>query len=310
MSQFPFPGQQPQQWAAPQQPQYAPAPQYAPQPQYAPPPQFAPPMPQGFAPMNPYGTPYGAPVQQHVAPGDIAAFMNQPKTGRPKSISWAGVPDGSTLAGVVTDDVSDRDVVPDTDPKTQQVKTWRDGSPKYALVVTIGVAPSALYPEGKATLYCRGDLWDKLSAAMAAAGRTGAPKAGDMLSVTLVERRAAQGQMSPKNIFSVAYATREGDGGNVIAAPALQAPPAPVYEQPQQPVAAPQMPVPPAQQYAQQTAPAASFPAMPAQQVMLPQQPMLAQPPMAAPAPGVPAGLPQMTPEQAALLAKIKGGQS
>jgi hypothetical protein len=254
-------------------------------------------MPQGYGMPSPYGQPYGpAPVAQHVPPGDLAAFLGQPRTGRPKAISWNGVPLGTTVVGYVVEDVGDRDIVPDTDPKTNLVKTWRDGSPKYVLVVTLSVQPSALHPDGKASLYCRGDLWDKLSAAMAAAGRTGAPKAGDMIAATLTERRATPGQAVPKNLFTVQYAL--GDAASpqpLLPSPQVQQyAPAPEPAQQMMPPAA-QVPA-PAPQYA---APQAPLPA----QAFTPQQ----QP---APAPVAAAPLPVMSPEQAALLARIKGVQA
>lgn len=330
MSQFPFAGQTPAPFQ--QAPQFAPA-----QPQYAPPPQFpgvpaapnpyaAPqfPVPPAYPQQAPFGQQFGQPFYPQQAPaqplpqGDLAAFYGQPKTGRPAAVSWKGAPDGYTVAGVVAEDVTDKDVVPDTDPQTRQLKTFRDGSPKYALAVTLRVQPSQANPEGLATLYCRGDLWDKMDAAMKAAGRTGAPKAGDVMYVSLVERRQGRGTV-PRNIFAVQYAV----GGAPDAAPTAPSAAPQQVPQVQAPAPAPAAPEPvqaPVQQFAPQ-APVAPAPlpqqaypgAQPGVQFQAPAAPAPVQQ-SAPPAPTAPAGMPapgqlagQMTPEQLALLAQLKG---
>ena len=305
MSQFPFAGQTPAPFQ--QAPQFAPGPQYPQAPQFPTPPAY----PQAPAP---FGQQYGQPFYpqapaQPLPQGDLAAFYGQPKTGRPAAVSWKGAPDGYTIAGVVAEDVTDKDVVPDTDPQTRQLKTFRDGSPKYALAVTLRVQPSQANPEGLATLYCRGDLWDKMDAAMKAAGRHGAPKAGDVLYVSLVERRQGRGTV-PRNIFAVQYAL----GGAPDAAPtAPQAPeqPAPQVQAPAFTPTAPEPVQAPVQQFAPQ-APAQPLPQQGAQpgvqfQAPAPQPPAQQAPAASAgmPAPGQLAG--QMTPEQLALLAQLKG---
>ena len=289
MSQFPFPAS-PQQpgWAAGGAP--APAPFAPPQHQpFAPP--YAPAQPMPYAPAPQYGMPgFGQPAE-NIPAGDLRAFMSQPKTGRPQAVSWKGAPDGATLAGVVAEDVTDRDIVPDTDPQTRQVKRWRDGSPKYAMVLTLTTA------QGPMSLYCRGDLWEKLSDAMTRAGRDGAPKAGDQVTVTLTERRASQGQMSPKNAFAVQYVTAAGS----VSGNATPTNPAPVAQQPlpQAPTPAPAMP--PAG--AAWAAPQAAAPApasAPAPAAPAPQAP-------AQTFPGANALVAGMSPEQQALLARLNG---
>ena len=302
MTQFPFGGQQ----AAPFAPQ---APQFQQAPQFAPPPQFAPQQPafptppaypqQQFAPQAPpapYGQQYGQPFyQQPQAPqapaqqapaGSLDAFYGQPKTGRPPAISWKGKPDGTTIAGVVLEDATDKDVVADVDPQTKQLKTFRDGSPQYSLVLTRQVQPSQEYPDGRASLWCRGDLWEKLSAAMKTAGRSGAPKAGDVIYVSLVERRQGRGTI-PRNVFAVQYAAQGQDAPQAPAQP----PAAPQWEQP--PAQAPVAPQPPAQPAAPQ---APTAPPAPAQAPGWPQ----------APTQFAPGGM-TLSPEQQALLAQLKG---
>lgn len=284
----PFPFNNATQQFAPQAPapqQYAPqapAPQYQPQaPAYAP--QQAPQQAWGFQPQAP------APAQP-LPQGDLSAFFGQPKTGRAPAVSWKGVPDGTTLAGIVKSDVTDADVVADTDPQTKALKTWRDGSPRYVLIVTL------ITQGGEVSLYCRGDLWDKLNAAMTAAGRQGAPKAGDSLSVTLVERQPGRGTV-PKNIFSVQYAT--GDAGKKTdpvqhveaPAPTPQAAPQPLPEAPA-PVQHVEAPAP--VQHVEAPAPAPQAAPEP-----LPQAPAQQAPAAAG-----------LSAEQAALLAKLQGGQA
>ena len=223
MPQYSAPQQPMPQYSAPQQPM----PQYAPQQQ-----QFQPaPMPQ-YAPVQPFQS---AP-QQHLAQrpvqGSVSAFIGQPKIGRAKAVTWGGKPDGYTVVGEVASDVTDRDIIHDTDMQTGALRFWRDGSPRYVMLVTLNTGqPTADFPEGQATLYVRaGDIQDKLAEAMTQAGRRGAPKAGDMLSVTLIERRAGQGAI-PKNIFAAQY--RMGGSPNVepISEPASQ--PQPVAETPE-----------------------------------------------------------------------------
>lgn len=257
--QAPAPQYAPPQYPTvqPQQPQYqafapsAPAPQFAPQPQYA---------PQQFAPQ-----PYTPPAQA-LPPGSLNAFMDQPKVGRPNSISWKGAPDGSTIAGVVAADPTDRDVVVDTDPQTKAIKTYRDGSPRYVLVLTLQLpGPTAAFPDGQASLYCRGNLWEDLQTAAVAAGRAnGLPKAGDHLSITLVERKPGRGTI-PRNIFKVSLTPGEPGGT------APQQPSAPAYQQPPVPTQLPAQPVPQPQQMAPAQDPwAQQAPTPPAQGVQMP----------------------------------------
>lgn len=331
MSQFPFAGQTPAPFQ--QAPQFAPAPapQYA-APQFpgvpaAPNPYGQPfPTPPAYPQPAPYGQQFGQPFYPQAQPqapaqplpqGSLEAFYGQPKTGRPQAVSWKGMPDGTTVAGVVAEDVTDKDVVPDTDPQTHQLKTFRDGSPKYALAVTLRVQPSQANPEGLVTLYCRGDLWDKMAAAMEASGRHGAPKAGDVIYVSLVERRQGRGAV-PRNIFAVQYQANAA----AVEAPAptpLASSPAPVAPQPpvQQAPAAPQLPGMPQFPATAPAAPQSQAPAAPqlpqgAYPGAVQQAPAAPQPP-AAPQQGLP-GMPDqaalaasLTPEQQALLAALRG---
>ena len=247
-------------------------------------PQGYPPQPVqgGFAPQQNFPP---AQAQAPLPAGSLEAFRAQPRTDRPAAISWRDAPLGTTYVGTVIADCTDNDVIVDTDPTTKAPKTWRDGSPRFVLVVALQ------FPDGnQASLYCRGQLWDAMSSAMSAAGRSGTPKSGDVVQITLTERRQGRGAI-PRNIFTVAYATAQGD------APPVQSDPAPVQSAPVQvqsapaPVQAAPAPV--------QSAPVQAAPA-PVQAAQAPVQ--------AAPAPQ--GNLPAMSPEQQALLAKLGGVQA
>ena len=295
MSQDPWGFNQPQQpqYQQPPQPQYAPAPAYpAPAFQQAPQ-QFQAPA-QGFAPQQ-FGFPQQAPpqvFQPPLPPGSIDAFMGQPKTGRPNAISWKNAPDGTSLVGIVASTPSNSDVVPDTDPQTKSVKQFRDGSIKYVLVLTLQLGQSSQnYPDGLASLYCRGDMWDKMHAAFTAIGRDrGLPQVGDRVKITLLERRQGRGSI-PKSIFDVQV--QAGDGQvPAIPAPAPQQAPA---------FAAPQQFQQPGFQGAPQPDPAQQFQqgaGQPAPQQVPQQAPQQFAQPAPAPIPPAPQQSPQAAPAQ------------
>lgn len=306
-----------------QQPQYYP-PQQAPQPGYGQPQQAYPAQqmpPQAYAPgqqpgypQQQYAQPYAQPQQQAptapLADGSLDAFYNQPNTGGGPGVSWKGKPDGYTVQGVVPRDVTNADVTQEVGaPNTQQAgqpQFYRDGRPKFVMAVPLQVPVSPEYPEGEARLFVRGQLRDELSRAMSEAGVQGAPTAGAVITVTLVERKQGRGAI-PQNIFHVTY-TPAGGQPPAINQPAQQQPAqapmqqAPIQQQYAQPVQqAAQQPV---QQYVQQP-PVAQAPAVQqaVQQVAQAQQPVLQQQPPLQQVPG-------MSPQQAELLAKLTGGQA
>jgi hypothetical protein len=285
-----------------QQP-YAPPPVYPPQ---APPQQYQPPAPQyPQAPPQQYAQPtyqqpYGAPQAppQQAAQGSLDAFYSQPSAASGPSISWSttvnGVvqqkPIGTTYAGIVARDVTHADIQQDSDPKTGALKTYKDGRPKFFMKVPLKVAPSPEFPEGEATWYVRGQARDELVRAMSEAGINepgAAPKGGDAVSVTLVERRPPRnGQGMPANVVQVRY-QRAG----VTGAPS----PAPVAQ--------PQAPAQPEQQYAQPVSEPVQYQQPVQAPVEVPAQPVQAQAP-AAPAPVPPSDLDEA---QQALLARLTG---
>lgn len=263
---------------------------YPPQTQYpaAPPAQYAP-APQQFV-QQPQYAPQGYPqVPQAPAPqpaaGSIDQFYSQPTQSGGPSIAWSSnngtvqKPIGTTYSGIIARDILDGDIQQDSDPKTGQLKTYRDGRPKFFMKIPLRVQPSEEFPEGEATWYVRSQARDELARSMQEAGVTGAPKGGDAISIQLVERRPSRGGGMPANIVRVVYA-REGQPVGV---------PAPV----EQPV-----------QYAQPVQTAQPVNVAPVAPVAAPVQAPVAQAPAVAPQP--PAGMPA---DQAALLAQITGQQ-
>jgi hypothetical protein len=286
VTQQPFYPPQPQQGYAPQFPQ-APVQQYAP----APPQAYAPPVPQ-YAPPAPSAPP--------LANGSLDDYYSQPTGGGGPGISWKDKPLGTTYAGIVKRDVTNGDVVQDTDFTTKQPKFYRDGRPVFVMKVPLQGQPSQEFPDGEFAFWVRGQARDELARAMAEAGCEGAPKAGAVVQVTLVERKPSRAG-NPANIVRITYQPPTG-GQQVAQAPApqpvqQQAPaPQPVVEQAPTQQYAPQ---PQVQQY-QQQAPAPQ----PVQQEQYAPQAPAPQAQQTAPQP--PAGL---SPEQEALLAQLNAAK-
>ena len=284
-----YPPQYPQQPPVQQQPY--PAQGYPPPPQYAPPayPQ------QGYPAPAPAGPP---PVP--LAQGSLDDYYSQPSSGGGPSISWSvnGMPkpEGTSYAGIVARDVSNADIQQQTDPKTGQPKFYRDGRPQFVMKVPLKVYPSPEFPEGEAVLFVRGQMREELVRAMAEVGADGAPKGGDAVQVTLVQRKPSRGGGMPMNVFAISYTPAGG-------------PQAPVQTQAVAPSPAPaQAPQVQYQQPVQQAAPQQYVQQVPAQQVQqYPQQPP-AQTPVQQVQPQQQLAAPaDMSAEQAALLARITG---
>lgn len=296
--------------------------QPAPQ-QFVPPQQFQQPMAPAY-PQQPYPQQFvpQAPPQptQPLVQGTLDDFYNQPSSGGGPGISWKDKPLGTSYAGVVTRDVVQADVVQDTDFTTKQPKFYRDGRPQFVMKVPLKGQPSAEFPDGEFAFWVRGQARDELVRAMAEVGCSGAPKAGALIQVTLVERKPSRAG-NPANIVRIQYVPPQG------AAPAAPAQP----EQPQQvqqgPVPGAPSPVPGAAshgpapavaaaqgdpytsaiqavtqaplQYPQQANPVAQFAQQPAPPAPVPQaqQPAAPQPPA------------DLSPEQQQLLAQLTGAQ-
>lgn len=307
---------QPQYPTQPPAPQYPQQPQqgYPAQPQPAYPPQHYPQAPAPQYPPQGYGQPqpqYGAPQPQYGAPqppaaplptGSLDTFYQQPSASGGPSFKFQDPSSrqplvGKSYAGFVARPVTDADVRPQTN--NGQVMTFKDGRPKFVMVVPMQVQPDGEFPEGQAGWWVKGQARDELARAMAEAGAPqGAPEAGAFIQVTLVGTRPIPGQ-NPAYQYRVEYRRPQG------------AAPAPVAEAPAQQIGqatgAPAMQAAPAQQANFAPAPVVHQATQPMPPAPAPQQPAPVPQPVPAAAPA-PAGQ-GFTPEQQALFAQLTGGQ-
>jgi hypothetical protein len=274
-AQPPMP-QYPQQPAAPAYPQQYPAPQAYPQPQY--------PAQQGYAQQyapQAYAAP--APVAPPLPAGTLDSFYEQPSSGGGPSFKFMDANRapmiGKSYVGIVSRPVTNADVRAQTDQSGKPI-TYKDGRPKFVLVVPMQVPPSPEFPEGVAGWWVKGQAREELARAMAEAGApAGPPEAGAGIRVTLVGTRPVPGY-SPAYQYRIEYMRPTG------AQPA----PAPVAQPvPQQ---MPQQFGGPVEQY--------NNPAAPAQYAPAPQQAPMPQQPAAV-------GEGSFTGDQAALYAKLTG---
>lgn len=302
--------QQPQQGYPPQA--YAP-PQYPAQPAYQQPPAY----PQGYAqpgyapaPM-PYAPP--APPQVPLPTGTLDQFYSQPSTGSGPSFKFMDASRnpmiGKTCAGIVERPLTNADVR--AQEQNGVVRTYRDGRPKFVMVVPMLVQPSQEFPEGRAGWWVKGQARDELARAMAEAGAPeGPPEAGAAISVTLVGVKPVP-NMNPAYQYRITYMRPQGAGAAVTGG----APAAGGYAYGAAPMADPAQPVQavPAQQPQMvMTAQGPTLGAPPAPAYVppapVPQQPQMPQAaPVQQPVPTAPPAA--MTPEQQALFAKLTGQQ-
>jgi hypothetical protein len=331
MTQQPYYPPQPQQGYPAQQP--APYPPQAPP--MAPPQQYAPQYPQapqqpapGYPPQQ-YAQPpqqgYGAPPpQQPLATGNLDDFYNQPSAAGGPGLGWTDKqgnqrPLGTTWIGTVTRDVTSADVQHQTSPQGVP-QFFRDGRPKFTMKVPLKQVilvdpqgqqlPTPDLTEGEGTWYVRGQARDELNRAMQEAGCTGAPAAGAVVAITLVNRRPNGGGMQPSNIVQIRYTGPQGAAATQEAQQPVQQPPqqqaptqqpvqAPVQQQAYDPAAYGQPQAPAAQQFAQQ----------PVQQSPYAQQPPQQVPPQGQPQQGAPVPPPGLSEGAQALLSQLTGGQ-
>lgn len=259
---------------------------YAPQgPAYAPPPnQYQQQVPNGY---QSYGQqqPPQQPPQPQGAKGSLEDFYGQPSQGAGKGLTWNQVPNGYTYVGVVQRTPTDGDLFQDSDPKSGQLKTWKDGSPKFVLPVQLRIhhldqMQQMTYPEGDARMFLRGGLRDELNRAMAEAGDSGVPKQGALVIVTLTHRKP--GQNIATNVYEVHYYP-EGVWEQSFSQYVYLKPSHSGQPQTQQQYPTPQQA--PAQQYPQAGAPQNTQQAPYEQQAPAPGSVPYAAPAQAAPAP-------------------------
>lgn len=236
---------------------YQPAPQGYPQQPYPqqPQPQYP---PQGYGqggypppPQMPQQAP--APQQPPAPQGSLSDFFSQPSAGNGPALKFKDKPKGTSYTGIVARAVTNADVRAQTDPNGRPT-TYRDGRPKFVMVVPLQVEPTQEFPEGRATWWVKGQARDELVRAMAEAGAPeGPPEAGAAVRVTLVGERPVPG-MNPALQYRVEYVRPQGADqqpaqqpttGGQFADEASQDPP---QEPPQAPVqAVPAQPAQPAQ---------------------------------------------------------------
>lgn len=270
--------------------QYPPAP--APTPYPVPPAGYPVPVaypPAGYAPAPGYPM---APPPQPSAPGSLDSFYGQPSTSGGPSWKFQGKPFGTTYVGVVERSVTDSDVRQATNNQNIP-QFYRDGRPKFILVVPMLVPVTAEFPEGKAGFWCKGQARDELVRAMTEAGcPVGmSPEAGAVIQITYVGQRNIP-NMNPANQFRIVYTRPTGASPQAIVAQIAQH----FSQMPAQPQHAPQpqyAPMP--ERTPENYGPPQGYAPAPAQPAYAPPQPQYA--PQAPPTSAAPAYAPQGAPQ-------------
>jgi len=271
-----------------------------------------PPAPQA-QPQQEYSNPAAVQPAAQLARGTLEDFYNQPTSGSAPSITskfFTKRAMGSWLSLEVLRDVTNADVKQQTTPQGQP-QTFRDGRPKFVLVVPVKVTGSSdgthvtEFPDGEGSLWVKGVLADELRRAMTAAGDpSGYPKGGAQIVMQSAGEKASRTPgFSATKLYSLQYAGPVASAAEAIANPTTQIPSATAPA----PSAAPATPDVPAT--AEAAAPAA--PSLPASAPTLAAAPQTgAATPPAAPAanfqPPVPAPV-IGTPDKNELLARLHG---
>ena len=210
----------------PYPPQYPAAPAQGPHPTAYAPPQYPAQYPTAYAP--PMQQPY-APPAPPLPTGTLDSFYEQPSSGGGPSFKFMDAnrqPQiGKSYAGIVARPITNADVRAQTDQSGRAV-TYKDGRPKFVLIVPLLVQPSPEFPEGQASWWVKGQARDELARAMAEAGApVGPPEAGAGIRVTLVGARPVP-NMSPAYQYRVEY--MRPAGAPTAPAPVPQAPASPM----------------------------------------------------------------------------------
>lgn len=239
-----------------------------------------------------------------LANGTLEDFYNQPtgSGGGPSVTSkfFTKRQQGSWLQLEVVSDATNSDVRQQTTPQGIP-QTFKDGRPKFVLVVKVKVLGSSdgthvtEFPDGLGSLWVKGVLADELRRSMAAAGDpSGYPKGGaQIVMVSAGEQASRTPGFSATKLYQLQYAAPAGEQRDLQA-----------VAQAANPVNPTVAPVPsPAPSAAPVAAPAAA-PAMTATPPVAapPAVPTVSAPP-AAPVPAPP----QVGEDKAALLARLSG---
>lgn len=185
-------------------PAAAPAPQAQLQPQAQP------------QPNQGYSNPAAVQPAPQLARGTLEDFYNQPTGGSAPSITskfFNKRAMGSWLQLEVTRDVTNADVRQQTTPQGQP-QTFRDGRPKFVLVVPVKVTGSsdgthvAEFPDGEGSVWVKGTLADELRRAMTAAGDpSGYPKGGAQIVMQSAGEKASRTPgFSATKLYALQYA--------------------------------------------------------------------------------------------------------
>lgn len=211
--------------------QYGPPPQQfqAPQgyPQQYPPGQFQP--PQQF---QGYPAPQMAPPAPPLASGTVDDFYAQPTVGGGPGLKFDNV--GDSHVGMVNGACS---VIQETDFQTKAPKFFRDGRPKFQLVIPLKL------PDGTdARWFVKGADREELVRAMTEAGApAGPPEDGALLKITYVENKPVPGVPTPRKVKRVDYRRPQGaQSAPPPQAAAEQPAPAPAAAPPPQAAPVPQ----------------------------------------------------------------------
>ena len=274
---------------------------------YPPPAQYPPQQPPAQAPYQqaPYPPQYVQPGGYQVGPppppaqrGSLSDYYDAPSSaeGKPWSFTDANRQPllGTTHIGIVAREMRDGDVRQQTVPNSNVPVTYRDGRPKWVMVIPMLQQPDQVYPDGRATLWVRGQMRDELMRAMKQAGcdegqlRRG-PEANAVVKVTLVSVQPVPG-MNARSIFQIEYTRPPGAPMTTLTTPVPTEPHQMQFDPPlAQPVQA-----------------GVQVTQVPAQPTVPNPDGRITPPPTTAP-PVPPA---DMTPEQQALLNRLTGGQA
>lgn len=220
------------------------APQQVPQVQQVPTQQYQVPPAQYQVPPAQYQVPPTQYQQAPVAPavtGTLDQFYSQPSSAGGPSLKFNGRPIGTEYVGVVARRITNSDVRAQTD-QSGRVMTYRDGRPKFVLVIPLLVMPSPEYPEGRATLWVKGQMRDELAQAMAKAGvpEGTPPEEGATIRVKLKGLEQIPG-LNPRHVYEIEYTRPQGaEAAQQVA----QSEPAPAPAAPATPAVNPQTQVP------------------------------------------------------------------
>ncbi|AHB79600.1 hypothetical protein PBI_VALIDUS_70 [Mycobacterium phage Validus] len=136
--------------------------------------------------------------------------------GGPASAKFKNV--GDTVGGVIAVEPEQRQ---QTDMKTNEPLTWKDGSPRMQLVVTVQTDlndPEIEDDDGLRRLFVKGEMRKAVQKAVIAAGAKGLDVGGE-LYVTFVGEGEKQGNLSAPKLYRAEY-RKPAPGATPAPAPA------------------------------------------------------------------------------------------